>query len=34
MTKLCQVQINDETYDSPYDHRLLKKVIDGLHALA
>jgi uncharacterized protein DUF742 len=29
-----RVQINDETYDSPYDHRLLKRVIDGLHALA
>jgi hypothetical protein len=29
-----RIQINDETYDSPYDHRLLKRVIDGLHALA
>jgi hypothetical protein len=29
-----RVQINDETYESPYDHRLLKRVIDGLHTLA
>ena len=28
------VQINDGTYDSPYDHRLLKRVIDGLRELA
>jgi hypothetical protein len=29
-----RVQINDETYSSPYDHRLLKRVIDGLRELA
>jgi hypothetical protein len=29
-----RVQINDEAYASPYDHKLLKRVIDGLRALA
>ena len=29
-----QVQINDEIYASPYDHRLLKRVIDGLREFA
>ena len=29
-----QVQINEEIYASPYDHRLLKRVIDGLRELA
>lgn len=29
-----QVYVSDEAYDSPYDHRLLKRVIDGLHQLA
>ncbi|MBO0805188.1 MAG: DUF742 domain-containing protein [Nocardiopsaceae bacterium] len=28
------VQINDGVYDSPFDHRLLKRVIDGLRELA
>lgn len=28
------VRINDETYASPYDHRLLKRVIDGLRDFA
>ncbi|HEY6493579.1 MAG TPA: DUF742 domain-containing protein [Trebonia sp.] len=28
------VQINEETYSSPYDHRLLKRVIDGLREYA
>ncbi|MCL2582465.1 MAG: DUF742 domain-containing protein [Streptosporangiales bacterium] len=28
------VRVNDETYESPYDHRLLKRVIDGLRELA
>ena len=28
------VQINEETYASPYDHRLLKRVIDGLREFA
>ena len=29
-----RVQISDDAYDSPYDHRLLKRVIDGLRELA
>jgi hypothetical protein len=29
-----RVQINDEIYASPYDHRLLKRVIDGLREFA
>lgn len=29
-----RVHINDELYGSPYDHRLLKRVIDGLRELA
>jgi hypothetical protein len=29
-----RVQINDETYVSPYDHQLLKRVIDGLREFA
>jgi hypothetical protein len=29
-----RVQINDDTYESPYDSRLLKRVIDGLRELA
>ena len=29
-----RVQVSDEAYDSPYDHRLLKRVIDGLRELA
>lgn len=29
-----RVQINDDAYDSPYDRRLLKRVIDGLRELA
>ena len=29
-----RVQINEDVYVSPYDHRLLKRVIDGLHQLA
>ena len=28
------VQINEEAYASPYDHRLLKRVIDGLREFA
>jgi hypothetical protein len=28
------VQINEDTYASPYDHRLLKRVIDGLREFA
>jgi hypothetical protein len=28
------VQINESTYTSPYDHRLLKRVIDGLREFA
>jgi hypothetical protein len=28
------VQINEDVYVSPYDHRLLKRVIDGLRQLA
>jgi len=28
------VQINDDAYSSPYDHRLLKRVIDGLREFA
>ena len=28
------VQINEDTYTSPYDHRLLKRVIDGLREFA
>jgi hypothetical protein len=28
------VLINEETYSSPYDHRLLKRVIDGLREFA
>jgi len=28
------VQVNEEVYVSPYDHRLLKRVIDGLRQLA
>jgi Protein of unknown function (DUF742) len=28
------ILINEETYTSPYDHRLLKRVIDGLRELA
>ena len=27
------LQINDGAYDSPFDHRLLKRVIDGLSEL-
>jgi hypothetical protein len=29
-----RVQINDEICSSPYDHRLLKRVIDGLREFA
>jgi hypothetical protein len=29
-----RIQINEEDYTSPYDHRLLKRVIDGLRELA
>jgi hypothetical protein len=29
-----QVHINEDTYTSPYDHRLLKRVIDGLREFA
>ena len=29
-----RVQINDDTHSSPYDHRLLKRVIDGLREFA
>lgn len=29
-----QVLINEEVYSSPYDHRLLKRVIDGLREFA
>lgn len=29
-----RVRINDDAYDSPYDHRLLRRVIDGLRELA
>ena len=29
-----RVQINEDVYVSPYDRRLLKRVIDGLRALA
>lgn len=29
-----RVQVSDEAYDSPYDHRLLRRVIDGLRELA
>jgi hypothetical protein len=28
------VQVNEDVYVSPYDHRLLKRVIDGLRELA
>jgi len=28
------VLINEESYSSPYDHRLLKRVIDGLREFA
>jgi len=28
------VKINEEAYSSPYDHRLLKRVIDGLREFA
>jgi hypothetical protein len=28
------VKINEEPYSSPYDHRLLKRVIDGLREFA
>ena len=28
------VHINEDTYTSPYDHRLLKRVIDGLREFA
>jgi hypothetical protein len=28
------VQVNEDVYVSPYDHRLLKRVIDGLRQLA
>ena len=28
------VLINEDTYTSPYDHRLLKRVIDGLREFA
>jgi hypothetical protein len=28
------VVINEDTYNSPYDHRLLKRVIDGLREFA
>lgn len=28
------VLINEETYSSPYDHRLLRRVIDGLREFA
>jgi Protein of unknown function (DUF742) len=28
------VLINEDAYPSPYDHRLLKRVIDGLHDFA
>ena len=29
-----KVQVNEDTYVSPYDHRLLKRVIDGLRKYA
>lgn len=29
-----RIRINAETYDSPFDQRLLKRVIDGLRKLA
>jgi hypothetical protein len=29
-----RVQISSDTYTSPYDHRLLKRVIDGLREFA
>jgi hypothetical protein len=29
-----RVRINEDAYVSAYDHRLLKRVIDGLHKLA
>ncbi len=29
-----RVQVNDEVYASPYDHNLLKRVIDGLRDFA
>ena len=34
MAAADHVQINEETYTSPYDHRLLKRVIDGLREFA
>ena len=34
MAAADHVLINEETYSSPYDHRLLKRVIDGLREFA
>ena len=34
LASLGHVRVNDDTYDSPFDHRLLKRVIDGLRELA
>jgi len=34
MAATDHVLINEDTYTSPYDHRLLKRVIDGLREFA
>ncbi len=34
MAAADRVQINDDSYSSPFDHRLLKRVIDGLREFA